>query len=399
MTGWTVPQPNSARQPGRAWGAFAVVLVTAGLLIEAGCQPLRLPVLGRDLAPQPPRGAASLPSPLPLQPVQAASTATRGDDVYTPVSNVDLHQAIVRDVAEIDQLLNLVNQGRPFPSAEILTIYEQGRNASAGDRVWSLRDFATSPVRSRDFPEEAGFYGSEAFLDEPVRAAITGTGSAAQFGPEQRRQAVQKGLLRILRYWSLQGLVAAGSKLRAGNIDPLAGAPHDVDAAWAIYVGPPLTDQAMSSLAGAARQMEGNFGRAGTIDQPLRAALARAQRAALRNDRVAFGEARREVIGRLNAIFYLESARDLTELTRAAQAGNLTGSANVQVAGLTAYLAIEPIVAIADPDADRAVMAVFRGDPAGLTMDHRDQALGALNRTAPALGLATGDIVSPSDFR
>ncbi len=374
-------------------------LLALGLLVAAGCQPLRQGPLGRDPGPPATPGGGSLASPLPGQPAQPASNAARGDGVYTPVSNVEVHQAIARDVAEIDQLLNGVTQGRPFPSAEILAIYEQGRHARAGDRVWSLGNFATSSVRSRDFPEEAGFYGSEAFLDDPVRTAIAGTGSSAQFGPEQRRQAIQKGLLRILRYWSLQGLGAAEAKLRARNVDPVAGAPHDVDAAWAMYVGPPLGEPPPSSLVGAARQLENNFGRTGSIDQPLRAAFVRAQGAALRNDRTAFSEARREIVGRLNAIFYLEAARDLTELTRAAQAGNLTGSANVQIAGLTAYLAIQPIVAIADPHADRTIMATFRGDPAGLTMAHRDEALSALNRTAPALGLNPADVVSPADFR
>ncbi len=375
----------------------SLALLAVWAFAATACQQLRLPPLGREQAPPLP---ASSPVALPSRPPQQpASNATRGDGVYTPVSNVDLQQAIARDIGDIDQLLNQGTQARPLPNAEIMAIYEQGRHARTADAVWSLRGFATSPVRSREFPEDAGFYGSDAFLDEPLRSAIAGTGVTIPFGPEQRHQAIQKGLLRIARYWSLQGLAAAEPKLRAGESDALTGAPHDVDAAWAVYVGPETGAPYPSSLAAAARQLEDNFGRTGSIDRPLRAAMARAQQGALRNDRREFSAARLEATSRLNAIFYLEAARDLTEMARAAQAGNVSGAANVQMAGLSAYLAIQPIVAIADPEADRTLVAVFRTDPGALTLTHRDDGIDALNRTAPALGLLASDLVSPADFR
>jgi hypothetical protein len=368
-----------------------------GIATAAACQPLGLPAPARELVQPPPAGSPiAVPS---RSPQQVAPNATRGDGLYTPVSNVDVHQAIMRDVADIDQLLTQATQGRALPAAEIMSIYEKGRHARTADGTWSLQGFATSAVRSREFPEDAGFYGSEAFLDEPLRSAIAGTGSAAAYGVEQRRQAIQKGLLRIARYWSLHELTTADAKLRAGQLDDWTDAAHDVDAAWAIYVGPEAGSPFPSSLAAAARQLEDNYGRPATADLPLRAAMARAQQAALRNDRRGFQEARLEATGRLNAIFYLEVARDLTEMARAAQAGNSTGAANVQVAGLSAYLAIQPTVAIADSVADRTVLAIFRGDSTGITLAHRDEALDALNRVAPALGLTRPDLVLPAEFR
>jgi hypothetical protein len=366
-----------------------VVILALGALMVTACQAQHAAGV-RDAS----AGAAGLASPVSL-----SGRATRGDDVYTPVSNVDLEQAISRDVAEIDQLMNAVSQGRPLPSTEILAIYEHGKHARIGEQGRSLRGFATSPSRAREFPEDAGFYGSESFLDDLVAAAITGTGGSAPLSPEQRRQAIQKGLLRILRYWSLQGLATAAPDLRAGMVDPVSGAPRGVDAAWAIYVGPEVGRQYPYSLAAAARSLEENFGRSGTIDQPLRAALARAQQAAMQSNRIEFANARKAALSRMNAIFYLETARDLTEMARAAQAGDLNGASNVQVAGYSAYLAIEPIVAVADPDADRAIVAIFRTEPASLTMASRDEALGALNRVAAALGLEVADLLSPADFR
>jgi hypothetical protein len=345
-------------------------------------------------APDASAGAATVASP-----AQPSPRATRGDGVYAPVSNVELEQAIARDVAEIDQLMNAVAQGQSFPSGEILELYEHGKHARIGGQSRSLRGFATRPSLAREFPEDAGFYGSESFLDDSVIVAISGTGGSAALSPEQRRQAIQKGLLRILRYWSLQELVTAEPKLRAGNVGPIQGAPRDVDAAWAIYVGPESAGQYPFSLAAAARSLEENFGRSGTIDQPLRVALTRAQQAALQNSRPEFAAARTEVISRLNAIFYLETARDLTETARAAQAGDHVGAMNVQVAGYAAYLAIQPFVAIADPDADRTIVAVLRSEPTTLSLASRDEALGALNRVAGALGLGPADLLSPADFR
>ena len=51
-----------------------------------------------------------------------------------------------------------------------------------------------------------------------------------------------------------------------------------------MYAGPEAGGQYPYALAAMATALEENFGRTGTIDRPLRMALARAQRAALRND-------------------------------------------------------------------------------------------------------------------
>ena len=65
------------------------------------------------------------------------------------MSNVELEQAIARDVAEIDQLLAVVTQGRPLPAPEVLALYEQGKHARIGGhapRSIGCRDLITLEV-------------------------------------------------------------------------------------------------------------------------------------------------------------------------------------------------------------------------------------------------------------
>jgi hypothetical protein len=56
-------------------------------------------------------------------------------------------------------------------------------------------------------------------------------------------------------------------------------------------------------------------------------------------------------------------------------------------------------VAMADPDANRVVIAAFRAEPALLSAALRDEALAALNRAAGTLGLTSADLLAPGDPR
>ena len=53
-----------------------------------------------------------------------------------------------------------------------------------------------------------------------------------------------------------------------------------IDEAWAVYVGEEVNGDYPNSLSAVARSREGNFGREGTIDIPLRMAMDRARQAA-----------------------------------------------------------------------------------------------------------------------
>jgi Low iron-inducible periplasmic protein len=344
--------------------------------------------------------ARTFATPTSIAAAPVSTSPTAGDGTYTPTSNVDGYLYFGVDFQDISALTNAVNEGIPLPSSDILAIYERGKNfrTASGD-LRGLRAFARADARAREFPDAAAFYGSGTFLDTPLVQAIAGVGPASSYSPAQRRQVIQKGIQRILYYHTLQELLAAPPKIEAGNIEPIAGAPHNVDEAWAIYMGLPDGSSYPRSLSATARSREMNFNRDGAIDLPLREGLSRAQQAAAAGNLPAFQAAQRDVESRLAAIFYLGSARYLNEALRAAQSGNPAGAAASQAEGFSYYQAIQPLVAGADAAADQAVVSYYQADPATLTSARRDETLAALNRALPALGLTERDRVSPSDYQ
>jgi hypothetical protein len=329
----------------------------------------------------------------------ALTGVTPGDGIYTPLGNVALYQLISRDVQEIGQLTNAVNEGRPLPGEEILGLYERAKNARVGTASRPIRAFARAEARGREFPEAAQFYGKSTFLDDTVNEAIQGTESAANLSPAQRRQVIQKGMQRILAYWMRQGLLATEPRIRDGLLDPAVGAPHNVDEVWALYMGAPQGAIFPIGLSATAVAREQNFRRDGTVDRPLRMALQRAQQAAVAGNLAEFQSARREVEGRLNAIFYLAAANYLNESLKAAQAGNAANATVVQAEGLSYYQTIQPTVAGVDAEGDRMVVSYFQAAPTSLTAASRDQALAAMNRALDALGLQAADQVTPASYQ
>lgn len=328
----------------------------------------------------------------------AASAATEGDGIYSPVSNVDAHAAITNDIAEIVQLTNAVQEGKPLPADQILEIYEKGKNSRSGNGFRTLRGFARDPQRAEQFPQAVQFYNSPTFLDDTVIDSIQGTGTAADYTPAQRRQSIQKGLQRILNYWILHELLAAEEKIKAGNTDPATGAPHNVDEAWAFYLGAPQDGKYPNGLSATAASREGNFGREGTIDKPLREALDQARKAALAGNQQEYEEAAQRVRSRLNALFYLASARYLNEALKSVQSGKPETAPAQLIEGLSFYRTIQPTVAQASAQANNTIVSYYQSQPEALTEARRDEALAALNSAAQALNLQQSDLIQPADY-
>lgn len=163
-----------------------------------------------------------------------------------------------------------MNEGKPLPAAEICLLYEAGSHTRMSNSSRTLRSFATGTAPSTYFPDSAEFYESASFLDSPISNAIRGRGEAENYTDAQKRQAIQKGTLRILYHWAkfymLIGQDRSSSRL--------------IDEAWAIYVGEEVNGVYPNSVAAVAQAREGNFGRLGTIDIPLRQAMDRARQAA-----------------------------------------------------------------------------------------------------------------------
>ena len=307
------------------------------------------------------------------------------DGIYTSETNREIYQKISSDYQEIANLANRVNDGEPLPAAEILLLYEAGYYTRLGTSSRSLRGFARDAARTEEFPEAVEFYGSATFLDTPINDAIAGARTAENYTDGQRRQAILKGVLRILYHWSLRYVQNAEETLNEGWVDE----------AWAIYVGEPGEDGSYpNSLSALARSREENFGREGTIDVPMREAMARAQAAAKADDADAYLEAANDIYSRFNALFYLATVRYLGQAVASVEEGDMDAAGIQQVEGLSFYQSIQWKVAAADASADEAIVAFFTSPADALTTEMRDAALEGLNGTATALLLEESDLVT-----
>ena len=322
-----------------------------------------------------------------------------GDEIYVPVSGVDGHLAIALDARDIAALL----EASPVDYAAVAQIYSAGKNSKNSDGSFrTLKGFATDAERAEEFADAVAFFGSPTFLDDDVSAAIDGTGEAAGWSDAQRKQAINKGVLRILYHWVRHEMHGAQDKLAAGEVDPADGAPHNWDEAWAFYAGAAdETGARPYALAGTALKREDNYAKQGLIDQPLREALADGLEAIEAADESALADAIERVESRLNAIFYLSTARYFQNAFEAASAGDTEEVSIALIEGLSFYRTIQPMVAAADPNADELISAFFsRPADSPFTLEERDEALAALNRSqvASALALEVTDLLSPASY-
>ena len=224
---------------------------------------------------------------------------TASDGYYTATTNREIYQKISTDYQEIAALTNVIKEGKPLPAADIWLMYEAGIHTRIGPQSRTLASFARDPRRADDFPVAAEYYGTSSFLQSPISNAVQGRGEAENYTDAQKRQAIAKGVLRILYHWSKFYMIIGGEQMRSGLIDD----------AWAVYVGEEVDGEYPNSLAALARSREDNFGREGTIDIPLREAMERARVAAEAGDRAAMDAALEDTYSRFNVLFYLATVR------------------------------------------------------------------------------------------
>src|SRR2546426_9801294 len=318
----------------------------------------------------------------------ATSGPTKSDGIYVPNTNREIYQKISTDYQEIVALTNQVNEGKPLPAADILLLYEAGKHTRIGVASRSLRVWAREAERSEDFPEAVAFYKSATFLDDPLLDAIAGARTAAGYTPGQRRQAIQRGVERIVYHWSRHYIQRGTAELNPGFIDE----------AWAIYVGEEKEERYPNSVAATAQSMEAHFKRSGSLDEPLRRAMSQTQKAPADKNAAACTAAANDIYSRFHAIFYLGAAYYLNEALKATAEGNLENAKTALVEGFALYQSIQPQVAKADPGADKIIVGYYKSDPSHLSAALRDSALAALNRTASALLLKQNDLVTSANF-
>ncbi len=367
-------------------GAASGILLTQDDLITsfdadtgAGASDVASPYTG-PIATSSSSSSVFIPVGLPLE----TSGPTKSDGYYAPTTNREHYQKISTDYQEIAALTNVINEGKPLPAAEIWLLYEAGMHTRIGPRSKSLQSFATGSERAEEYSDAAEFYGSDTFLDDTIENVVRGRREAEDYTDAQRRQAINKGLLRIIYHWSKHYMIAGCADLDSG----------DVDEGWAAYVGEEVNGEYPNSLAATAQARENNFGRQGTIDIPLRQAMELVRQAADNADAPACEAAAQQVYSRFNAIFYLSTVRYIGRVLDDAQAGDHDSLGTHQVEALAFYQSIQPDVAKANPASNDTIVAYLEADPDQITPELRDQALAALNGAAPGLLLTQDDLVT-----
>ena len=170
-----------------------------------------------------------------------------------------------------------------------MLMYEAGIHTRLGNQSRTLRSFARDPAPVHgNFPRcRRVLRLATTFLDSPVSSAIGGRGAASDYTDAQRRQAINKGVLRILYHWAKFYMIVGQERMSSRLIDE----------AWAVYVGVEVDGGIPEfSVAALARAREANFGREGTLDIPLRQAMDRARQAADDGDAEALATATRRGI-------------------------------------------------------------------------------------------------------
>lgn len=174
-------------------------------------------------------------------------------DGYTTVSDVNSHNKVPADIGEIKALLDK----SPVDWDAVQKMYEKGKHSVKGDgSVRTLNGFASKPDNFKKYSPDASAYFATnnicklepvqdfkctdgKFLDELIEFyAMKGTGPFKGASDAIRGAVVKAGLLVNMHYWVRLEFGKAIGKAKDGNVEPLKGAPHNWDEAFAFYWGP-----------------------------------------------------------------------------------------------------------------------------------------------------------------
>lgn len=330
-----------------------------------------------------------------VTPTPSAATAQASGE-YRPLSDVDAHAKLALDIRDAAALMAPATKSQPVDWAAVKAVYEKGGNSLKEDgSARTLASLATSKDVLAQFPDGAKVFGTASFLNANVRAGLEGIGRGAGISDNARRQLVEKGFSAILYGKVLQELDAARAKIQKGDLGNASGAPHNVDEAWAFYMGAKDNKGNYSySLSSTAKKREKDFGLEGKLDSALQSSLSAAQKAAQAGDLAAFHKAKAQVQAQLNTIFYLASVK------YAGQAASATeeGARQVVLAeGWAFFQTIRPSVASGSAEAASTIEAFYAGDASKpVSAEAAKQVVDALNSPAVlrALGIPRDMMVS-----
>ena len=244
-------------------------------------------------------------------------------------------------------------------------------------------------------------FPGEIDLDANVEDGLTGVWLGEDIDDATRRQIINKGIQAVIYGKVLQEVAAARAKVVDGNIDDASGAPHNVDEAWAFYVGVPGPEGDYPyGVSATARSREANFGLEGMVDAPLQQALATVLEASRSGNLTSYDAAAEEVRGYLNTIFYLATLR---YGARVMDDEDAVGRKIHLAEGWAFYQPIHPAVSGASMSSASTVEGHFTRNAANpVSSEDVDQLYAALNteKVISALGIPVGvRVTSPSQLR
>lgn len=310
---------------------------------------------------------------------------------YTFGSNVAGYLRLSTDVCDIKAAIG-TSENPDYSEAK--KIYTDGKNSYKSDgKIRTLRELATKSYAGEPiFDLYADYFGSAAFMDQPVSFAFAG--DEPYKTTAQRNETIVKGIESNLQtVYLLHELDEAADKIRAKKLSPIDGAPHNVDETWAIYVG--LTPAC--SLWGASQKRSMEFGTmesctSSQVNAGMLNAHRRLYAAASAGNLAAFQDAQAEVV-RLFLITYIQATLKYAELMDKARAKNDLNTLQAdQAEGAAFFRTIEPLVARANNRSAATVKQVMSvGAPVPPS--------GALAVVKPALEATYADLnISPAEI-
>ena len=159
-------------------------------------------------------------------------------DPYIPVSDIISQLNLALDIRDIGRLLAVSDAHQPVEWTAVKSIYENGCNSQNRDgSLRNLADTAMNPEVLERFPHGVEIMSDPSFLNAMVRDAIDGVGVGQGATDVIRARILSKAILAIVYGEVLEELNTARAKLRERQTGDENGAPHNVDEAWAFYVG------------------------------------------------------------------------------------------------------------------------------------------------------------------
>ena len=236
-------------------------------------------------------------------------------DLYIPVSDIISQLNLALDMRDIVRLVAATENHQPVEWAAVKSIYENGCNSrNRNGSLRNLSDTAINPEVLERFPNGVAVMGDPSFLNAMVRDAIDGTGIGHWASDVVRGKILSKAILAIVYGEVLEELNTARAKLRERQTGDERGAPHNVDKAWASYVGAfDGLGNRPYAISHIAMEIEREFGLENKIDIPVQRAIGMALASSRKGYVGTFLSAMDQTRGYLNAVFYLGALGSLNK--------------------------------------------------------------------------------------